>query len=161
MPCIIGRKQWNQAAAVRSLSEFVTPSDEAFMLVNLENQLTRWTAMFETGNTKTSPVCPPFTATVQVATYKTKEFRQICRKYGGWNKAGIGAFNAYRIRIIEMRKNRGLVEAGWQKQWSLKEEDGRVARDGHDEVDHTVTVEAQNDLFSDEEEVLGLEQAGV
>ena len=161
MPCIIGRKQWNQTAATRLLREFVTPSDEAFMLVNLENQMTRWTDMFETGNTKTSPVCPPFTATVQAPIYDNSEFRQICKKCGGWNKAGIEAFNVYRNKIIEMRKSHRVVEVGWQERWSEIAEDHRVTKHGQEEDELTGIVEAQNDLFSDDEEAEVVEEAEV
>ena len=161
MPCIIARKQWNQAAAVRSLSEFVTPSDEAFMLVNLENQMARWTEMFDKGNTRTSAVCPPFTATMQTHTCKRDEFCQICKKYGGWNEAGIEAFNDYRIKIIEMRKSRGLVEVSWRKIWSEIIEDGRVDKHGQDQHEAMEPVEAQNDLFSEDEEELSVDQVEV
>lgn len=37
-----GRKKWNEYATIKSLSDFVTPADEAFAMILLENNAAKW-----------------------------------------------------------------------------------------------------------------------
>ena len=45
MKTVIGEDRWNCNHLVRPLKEFVTPSDEAFLMLVLENNEDRWIDM--------------------------------------------------------------------------------------------------------------------
>ncbi len=45
LPCIVGRNQWNKLRHEKQVSEFVTPSDEAFGFLILENIWDTWSTM--------------------------------------------------------------------------------------------------------------------
>ena len=56
LPAVVGSRCWNANYRKNTISSFVTVSDEAFALVNMENNYARWQDMFIKQNTKTSEV---------------------------------------------------------------------------------------------------------
>ena len=42
MKCVVGCHVWSRRAFKEVLSEFITESDESFMLLTLENNYSRW-----------------------------------------------------------------------------------------------------------------------
>ena len=90
-PCVTGRKEWNENYLGKKVSDFLSKSDEAFMLVTLENQWNRWYDMFITTDTTSSNVHAPYT-TMSADKTAGDGPRQPCRKFGGWNHFGMGDF---------------------------------------------------------------------
>lgn len=53
------RLVFRQKKLVNQLSEFVTVSDEAFILFLLENNVARWNTMYDDGSKKSDGQTPP------------------------------------------------------------------------------------------------------
>ena len=115
MPCIVGKKSWNSNYLSTHVKKFITPSDEAFMLVSLENQWDRWTNMYTSGETRKSNVSAPYTS---VDTMGSTTTRQPCRKFCGWNQMGMETFNYYLEKVKESRKLRTEIEEQWKLCWN-------------------------------------------
>ena len=49
----VGKRRWNECSQVMRLSEFVTPSDEAFAMLVLENNLPKWMDEFRFSDSMT------------------------------------------------------------------------------------------------------------
>ena len=146
MPCIVGKKCWNSHYLSTHLREYVSPSDEAFMLVSLENQWGRWTSMFNSGETRKSDVSPHYTSIITTGCSAT---RQPCRKFCGWNQDGMEAFNSHLGNIKEGRVQRIGIEERWRKCWNNEvEELHDTKRRKLAEAKYTpVIVRAHHDLY--------------
>ena len=151
MPQIRGKRDWNSNYLRESLSSFVSVSDEAFMLINLENQWNRWYDMYCTGNTKVSPIGTIYTS-MGVDANNNNRPRQLCNKFGGWNAAGMAAFNRYSSLIKIMRKRRSELEETWRTAWN-DESELTISKKRKRSVQRAETIEtAFNDLFPSDDE---------
>ena len=90
---MVGRHKYNKKVHLHTISEIATASDEAFVLLCLENSLDRWQHEHEKPEeVKKTPV---YTASPAEAS-----------KYGGWSEAGIHRYNELLQHIVpEMRQN--------------------------------------------------------
>ena len=151
MPYLTGRKQWNDSSLGKNLSNFVSISDEAFMLINLENQWVRWYSMYLAGATRKSNVETLYTSLVRNQMAENTP-RNLCRKFGGWNAAGMKKFNYYLKLIKNQRKNRTDIEEDWRIAWNQKA-DLELSRKRKRVVKRLEKIEmAGNDLFPDEDD---------
>ena len=150
MPQIRGKRDWNSNYLSQTLSSFVTVSDEAFMLINLDNQWNRWYDMYCSRNTKTSPT--PTLYTSMGVSNNASTPRQLCNKFGGWNAAGMAQFNRYSILIKRMRKARTDLEEDWRTAWN-HESDEVISKKRKRSLPRAEFIEtAKNDLFSSSDE---------
>ena len=89
LPCVIGTKEWQSHYRRHELGEFVSTSDEAFALVNYENNVERWLDMYKRRDLKASDVRAQWTNSGDsVKDGKSKRFR-------GWAEAGVAQYNAH------------------------------------------------------------------
>ena len=80
-----------------------------------------------------------------------KRPRNLCRKFGGWNAAGMKNFNLYLKRIKKQRKNRRDIEKDWRIAWK-QQSDLELTRKRKRVVIRYEEIEmAGNDLFSDDD----------
>jgi len=111
MPCVVGHKKWNKRYLKESLSVVATCSDEAFVLLTLDNNYDRWMAEVEwqlhqqQNNTKE----PPNTKLLPEAKYtnsgKSKRNGRSKRLHG-WSRDGYLQFNALYNLVVGDRKRR-------------------------------------------------------
>ena len=99
LPAVVGSRCWNANYRKNTISSFVTVSDEAFALVNMENNYARWQDMFIKQNTKTSEV-----GALCTNSGESKKNGQS-KKFQGWAAAGIEQYNAYYLAVKQDREN--------------------------------------------------------
>jgi hypothetical protein len=108
LPCVVKRLVFRQKKLQHQLSEFVTVSDEAFTLLLLENNVTRWNVMFAEGTKKSDDQMPP--QKFQSAVVARKDDKNIGRKDDKIGKDGYGLravhrYNEYYRNIEQARNN--------------------------------------------------------
>ena len=151
-PSVTGHKEWNENNLGKKVSGFLSKSDEAFMLVTLENQWEHWHDMFVTNLKKTSGFPVPYN-NMSAENTASDGPCQPCRKFGCWNQLGMTAFNSYVTRVKLMRKQPGSQEDYWKSCWNSKADEllqSKKRKRNEHYLEEFVT--AANDLFSSDEE---------
>lgn len=96
VPVVVGRYEWKQKAHKVHYSTFVTPSDEAFGMLLVENNYEAWVEIAQTGDKGDKK--PKYT-----------KHAMNSGRYGGWSTQGIRRYNEL-IRIVkeDRRKDKQL-----------------------------------------------------
>ncbi len=95
LPHVVGVHKFNRLSTKVCISDDISRSDEAFMLLVLDNNWARWTDMVKNGGKS------------DVATKYTQRGRDA-KKYGGWSLDGLKRYNLF-MKYVE--KNRQLESA--------------------------------------------------
>ena len=107
--------------------------------------------MYLAGVTRKSDVDTLYTSLVKDQGVE-KTPRNLCRKFGGWNAAGVSKFNSYLKLIKKQRKKRKGIEEDWRNAWKT-EADLDLTRKRKRVVRRFEEIEmAGNELFSDEDD---------
>jgi hypothetical protein len=107
---IVGNATWRLKSLRQPLSSFVTVSDEAFALLTLENNYSRWCKMWEKRDYKSCEVAAQWTnAGVSQANGQSKRFF-------GWKPEGYQRFNELYHNIKKDRETRASFELELQAQ---------------------------------------------
>ena len=120
LPAVVGSRCWNANYRKKTLSLFVSISDEAFALVSFENNYERWSDMFQQKNTKSSRVAALWTNSgASLKDGQSKRFR-------GWAIAGIEKYNSYYDAIKKDRDQNPDFEVNLLRQF---QESGNAEND--------------------------------
>lgn len=105
---VVGRPEWKRNKGVTKLSEFVTPSDEAFMFVAVRNSMKRWEVKHLNSvsydGISDRPLPPPI--------YTRGPTGMTTKKYlgkGGWNLQGMMDFVKYHTATVEHCKTTNYI----------------------------------------------------
>ena len=112
--CVVGDSVWRGNHLHKPLGDFVTPSDEAFALLLIENSYERWIDMWENDNKKTSDVPAKYTN----AGVSNKDGRT--RKYCGWSKPGVTRFNELNLAVGRSRQAFPTFDKDLLTAWQLR-----------------------------------------
>ena len=110
---VVGIRHFDRNKCIQPLSKYVTPSDEAFAVLTLENNWSRWSSMATTDNWKDSDVPSEWTTSVD----KRKSRKEAddeddsvntespqARRYRGWTTKGILRYNQLHAEIKVARE---------------------------------------------------------
>ena len=98
LKCVVGDNKWRSNYLTRPLKAFVSKSDEAFVLVVLENSWHRWMKQYSSNNPKDTTFDAQYTNSgVSSRDGKTK-------RYCGWSEEGVTRFNTLCVQVMEDRK---------------------------------------------------------
>jgi len=119
LPCIVKRLYFRQNKYECQLSDFVTVSDEAFTLLVLENNVTRWNAMFSVGINKGDKNTPP------------QKFQNVgggivdstCGGKDGYSTQAIRRYNEYYISVEMARKEQTAYAIEYELMERMKDLD--------------------------------------
>ena len=107
--------------------------------------------MYLVGETRSSNIDTLYTTLVKDQAAEMRP-RNLCRKFGGWNAAGMKKFNLYLKLIKKQRKNRKDIEEDWRVAWNLTA-DLELSRKRKRVVRCYEEIEmAGNELISDEDD---------
>ena len=117
---VVGVSEWKEKAHRDLISKFVTPSDEAFALVSLENSYDRWLAE---ANAKDD-------GNAEVANWPERQFTNKMegngRKFQGWSQEGLTRYKTHMDLVKRLRKvpqgMQGDVRDEHKKNKDLEEE---------------------------------------
>ena len=148
---VTGEEKWNCNHLIRPLQEFVTPSDEAFLMLVLENNEDRWTDEWEKGITKDSDVPAKWTNSGR------SKGDGKTRKFCGWAKEGIERFNELMIIVKKDRKMNKHVDDWMLEKWKGMEDEKKNSKRRNNELEESPMVAAQTDfpweVDDDEDEI--------
>ena len=104
IPCVVGSHSWGMSYLKKKISDFVSISDEAFMLVTLLNYWESWHKMRLKNTNHSGDVSVPaqFTMNTKGGDNSIKR----TNKNSGWTNEGIRAFSALCIVLERSRKER-------------------------------------------------------
>ncbi len=143
LPCVVGKNQWNQQRHEKLVREFVTPSDEAFGYLILENIWDTWKGMSTEechavlasrltlnrrasgGGTKKE------TGREGKWTDPTKSKEVSSRRFRGWDPEGIRRFNELIKEVMDDRKTDTgeEFEKQFQQAWlKIESEKGKATQ---------------------------------
>jgi hypothetical protein len=109
MPCVVGKKAWGKKKLKKALSDIVMCSNEAFVLLTLENNYDRWMAECKclmANKNKEPTECDKKTFPVSKYTNSRKsQFNGRSRRLSGWACKGYLKFNELYM----------LVRQDWQQ----------------------------------------------
>lgn len=110
---VVGIRHFDRNKCIRPLSKYVTSSDEAFAVLTLENNWSRWSSMATTKNWKESEVPSAWTTSID----KRKAMHEPNdeddsddqetpqpRRYRGWTARGILRYNQLHAEIKVKRE---------------------------------------------------------
>lgn len=111
LPCVVGRPTWKVKRTTSLLSTFVTPSDEAFMMVGLKNSMNRWYTRHRNGflkeGEKKTPLPPQMYTRGPVKTWTKKHPLPIRSPgKGGWNVQGRLEFIRFHELAVKHRQTK-------------------------------------------------------
>ena len=148
MPCVVGCKKWNKRHLKEPLSGIATCSDEAFVLLTLDNNYHRWMAEadWQLQNCGTNAKEHKNTKFLPEAKYtnsgKSKRNGRS-KRWHGWSREGYLQFNALYDMVVADRKRRQQFELELLTMWqSLK----RAPKDKPDSEDEEEEIFPANDL---------------
>ena len=98
MLCVVGSKKWLDNCHHDPMHVFVTVSDEAFALTQMQNSYDTWMDMYKRQEETTSDVRPKFTHGG-----KSKKGDGRSRRFSGWSDAGLTYYN---VRYDAIGRNR-------------------------------------------------------
>ena len=108
---VVGIRHFDRHKCIQPLSKYVTASDEAFTILTMENNWSRWSDMAGTKNWKDSET--PSVWTTSIEKRKPKEDggdnsddaeTPQARRYRGWTKKGIIRYNQLHAEVKVERK---------------------------------------------------------
>ena len=88
MLCVVGTKNWMNNCRQFPMHVFVTVSDEAFALTQLENSYERWMDMYKNSTMKTSEIKAKFTNSG-----KSEKGDGRSKRFCGWTMEGLTFYN--------------------------------------------------------------------
>jgi hypothetical protein len=129
MRCVVGNAQWNKRYYREPLSDVATGSDEAFLLIIVENNYERWMAEVremmedkkstedeEEKDAKWRAKLPP--AKFTNSGTSTKTGKASSKRFQGWSKEGYLRFNELHSQVKEDRKQRANFELELKKSFA-------------------------------------------
>ena len=142
LPYVVGKRKWDAEVHVQLVSDFSTPSDEAWMLLVLENCWECWE--YESQDSH------PEDSTKPVKKY-TRDKRERGRNRG-WTQAGIARFNELcQIAGEDRAKNKKVEEEYLAEKIDEQEEKmGSRKRKRNTDDDEVEWLEPYNDGLVDE-----------
>jgi len=152
IPFVVGVNKYKREAKGSIISAVVTPSDEAFAILLIENSETRWTDEFDKkqkGGELDGATITPSKYTAGGCNRKQKGYT---RKYRGWNLEGIKRYNVVLDMVREDRKkNQKWFDEVWDKHArQINSLSCKNGSDDENDKDSDSWIEAGNDLFDDE-----------
>jgi len=138
------------------LTSITTPSDEAFLLLLIENSEECWSfcSRQQLGITLPNEVAPHAKYTLSPSSKQSGKTRSTKRN-GGWSSDGISRFNSFVTLNRRDKKKFGQwfdrkLHNALPSQFSQQSASGNTSHEGDSEV--VVNVRAENDLCSDDDE---------
>ncbi len=146
LKCVVGEQKWNSKHLVEPIRDFVTPSDEAFVILVLENNCSVWVDMWDKDNMKESNVVPLWTNGGQ---NKKDRNNGSTGKHKGWSNEGVNRFNQLMVGVMRNRKNFPNFDTDLLQKWQEeRQENGKKKK--HKKTDETPEVEPLTDFQWDE-----------
>ena len=102
VPCIVGKAAWKRTKAMFVISKIMTVSDEAFLLLVLENNWDLWMEMAE--HDRAVKDCQ------QKPKYTNAKGNGRTIKGGGWMDEGLHRYNEIHEMVVKARKENKRVE---------------------------------------------------
>jgi hypothetical protein len=110
---VVGIRHFDRNKCIQPLSKYVTSSDEAFAVLTLENNWSRWSSMARTKSWKDSEV--PSAWTTSIDKRKSKDDQEEdesgdeaetpqARRYRGWTAKGILRYNQLHADVMVKRE---------------------------------------------------------
>jgi hypothetical protein len=109
MECVIPTSEWKLLARRKRMSEYVTPTLEAFAVLVYKNAFERWNEEFpsEDGNSDSVDGLSSLTSSGTICGFLFTGNSKGSRKYEGWNPAGMKFYNELLKLIGEQRGRTG------------------------------------------------------
>lgn len=108
---VVGIRHFDRNKCILPLHKYVSSSDEAFTILTLENNWSRWSSMAEAKNWKDSEVPSAWTTSMVKRKPEMNQDKDIevaetpqARRYRGWTAKGILRYNELHAEIKEERK---------------------------------------------------------
>ena len=156
MKCVVGCHVWSRRAFKEVLSEFITESDESFMLLTLENNYSRWVqeAIFVANGDGEKPKLPDSLYTN--SGYSRVKGKGTSRRFHGWSKQGYLRFNELYCQVKTDRNSRAQFELEVLE--SCREtHSGDYGEDGTDNSDDEEIIPA-NDMVGVKQPVMHVDK---
>jgi hypothetical protein len=124
MRCVVGNTQWNKRYYKEPLSDVATESDEAFLVLTIENNYDRWMAevkdLMETNREQDDEEDGSWRASLPPAKYtnsgtSTATGKASSKRFQGWSREGYLRFNELHGQVKEDRKRRANFELDLKK----------------------------------------------
>jgi len=148
MPCVVGCKKWNKRHRKETLSVIATCSDEAFVLLTLDNNYNRWMAEAEWqlqhhGTDQKEYEQNKFLPDAKYTNSGKSKRNGRSKRLHGWSREGYLQFNALYVMVVADRKRRKQFELELLTTWqSLK----RAQKDSQETEEEEEEIFPANDL---------------
>ncbi len=141
-PAIVGRMWVKENIKDMPMSKLITQSDEAFLLLVVENNRDRWEDMIE--NKK---------ATSKISTKWSRGQGTGAVKFNGWDEKGLARFNRNMKKVKKDREENGRAFDQYYKNWV--EQTVKTKKKENKKEKHKNTVIVDNDLDGLDERLFG------
>jgi hypothetical protein len=159
---VVGIRHFDRNKCHMHYRKYVTVSDEAFTVLTLENNWTRWSSMAESGDWKESEEPSKWTTTKDKRNHKKSDSSQDCsddentpqaRRYRGWSAQGIARYNQL---FMEIKKEREKEEYSDFEEYCIDEfqeeaeAQGKTKRKRKSIEPERQMPDAKNELWADD-----------
>ncbi len=143
LPGIVGRKWVKENIDKMPMSKLFTQSDEAFLLLVMENNRDRWEDMIENK-----------TATSKKPTKWSRGQGTGALKFNGWDEEGLASYNTYTKKVKKDREKRGRAFDEYYEKW-VKENVKKKTKGKKKDENPENKVNVENDLDDLDESLFG------
>jgi hypothetical protein len=137
MKCVVGYKMWTRRHYKETLSEIATCSDEAFLLLTLENNYAKWNDEWSwqlENRDKDKDQQSQKNWAESLYTSSESRAKRRSRRFQGWSREGYIRFNSLYAIVLQDRKRRANFEAELKTSFALKETRHSVESDEEDDL---------------------------
>lgn len=134
----VGKRKWNQYSKTKALSTFVSPADEAFAMLVIENNVAKWMNEVRFGKNNES-------------TYQFKTLYTEGKSGRQWNKTGIRRFvNLVKVcKSYRVSEEKREIYKNMETMIMARERSTSTTDNRYDETDNSSSDEEDNDDEND------------
>jgi hypothetical protein len=144
---VVGKSRWSNNSTKKLVSQYVTKSDEAYALLNVENQYDRWTIFWENDSREEEDKVE-LPGAMYTNCGQSGGGKGTNKKNDGWSTAGMNRFNELHKKITEDRKraSREIFEEKLRADLEAKQASKRLRITAQEEEDETGGAYAAHDF---------------
>jgi hypothetical protein len=142
LPCVVGWKAWSKQHCKLPISAIATCSDEAFLVLILENNYSRWVSeakwFIENKNKEDQKKAPKHLANAKFTNSGTSKKDGRSKRLQGWAREGYLRFNELYTLVAEDRRHRRQFELELLEQVCRSEQSVKTKKKDCDDIEQDI-----------------------
>jgi hypothetical protein len=142
LPCVVGWKAWSKQRFKLPISAIATCSDEAFLVLTLENNYSRWISeakwILENKNKEDHKKAPKRLESAKFTNSGKSKKDGRSKRLQGWAREGYLRFNELYTLVADDRRHRGQFESELLEQVCREERSGKSKKEDCDDIEQDI-----------------------